>query len=285
MAVEDAVEIVVSQAIEQGFINSEDLIDDYVLVTTIPVKGNPNNNADIENKLEEKISESEVLQEVNVAFNKATKNELKAAKEKSVSVGLYVLDQESDQTNVKEYFAEEALINQFEHFGTIIQKSEQAKVNEINKLLNTLEMLSVDVTAFRAKLSQEDVNYDSLIEELKGFIEQQEIQLPQNPGKSNNGNSNNPKNETTESPTTTDSNDNNGKNNNGNNGNSGKKNDQTLTTEPTSESVEPSTDSTTEPSSEPSTEPETKNPSGKPVEPKTNNGNNDNSNKGNSKGN
>ena len=282
MAVEDAVEIVVSQAIEQGFINSEDLIDDYVLVTTIPVKGNPNNNADIENKLEEKINESEVLQEVNVAFNKATKNELKAAKEKSVSVGLYVLDQESDQTNVKEYFAEEALINQFEHFGTIIQKSDQAKVNEINKLLNTLEMLSVDVTAFRAKLSQEDVNYDSLIEELKGFIEQQEIQLPQNPGKSNNGNSNNPKNETTESPTTTDSNDNNGKNNNGN---SGKKNDQTLTTEPTSESVEPSTDSTTEPSSEPSTEPETKNPSGKPVEPKTNNGNNDHSNKGNSKGN
>ncbi|OJV64573.1 MAG: hypothetical protein BGO41_13270 [Clostridiales bacterium 38-18] len=276
MSVEDAVETVVSLAIENGFIDSEDLIDDYVLVTTIPVKRSLKNDvtvSNIESKLEEKITDSEILQEVNVAYNKATKDDLKAAKDKSVSVGLYVLDQGSDQTNVKEYFSEEAMINQFERFGTIIQKSDQAKVNEINKLLNTLETLNVDISAFRAKLALADVNYDSLIEELKGFIEQQENETNVSPSSPETSNDNMKHNN--------DNNNSGGKNNGSNGKNNSENKDKVKPTEPTSESIESPSELTTEPS----TEPETKNPSGKPIVPKNNKGDKENTNKGNTKGN
>lgn len=142
--VEAAVEWIVTEAHNKGYINTEDEIEDYVLVTAVDIldtdetddeavdeekdetdKGG--NSDQLMARIEEKIASSSELQSVNVALIKATKVEMREAEGKKVPVGLYVVQGEvvidEESMTVKEYFAEQDNIDAFKNKGDIVSRS------------------------------------------------------------------------------------------------------------------------------------------------------------------
>lgn len=182
LSAENAVEKIVSLALDAGFINSDDLVEDYVLITTISLMDENDSNLQVDTefnpqldalkvKIEDKVRESNVLQDVNVAIIKATKVDLRLAEDKKVPVGLYVLqgnqdDQELHQS-VKEYFSYPDQVVAFKNKGEIIPPNKEAKLKLINKFIEKLKFQSYDVSSLESELSKADVDVESLLEQIR----------------------------------------------------------------------------------------------------------------------
>ncbi len=201
----DAVEKVVSLALNAGYINSEDLIDDYVLITTIslladsnqkiadsnqklavsqfvdkqPITSNPHLD-ELKVKIEEKVANSEVLKEVNVAIIKASKVEMKIAEEKHVPVGLYVvngdIDFNGENSTVKEYFSHQDQVDDFKNKGVVIQQDKEAIIKLINNYIEKLRAHSYDVSTLENALNDEKVNPEQILEQIRVIWKQFETQ-------------------------------------------------------------------------------------------------------------
>ncbi len=82
--VEQAVETIASEAFLAGFMDVEDLEDDYILITTVSKE----NSQDIQQRLEALKETSELMGSVNVALAQADEKQLKEAIKAKVPVGL-----------------------------------------------------------------------------------------------------------------------------------------------------------------------------------------------------
>lgn len=130
-----ALEYIVQQAEEKGFIVTNDLEDDYVLVTAIDAQDDDDiDNIDlILTDLVEQTATSETMQKVNLALTKATKTQLQEATAQQTPIALYALGY---QESVKEFFKEEAKTEQFKANGLIINQSAENNLKNMNEYVN-----------------------------------------------------------------------------------------------------------------------------------------------------
>ncbi|GAB6109105.1 anti-sigma-I factor RsgI family protein [Fusibacter bizertensis] len=272
LSAEDAVEKIVLLAQNAGFIDSEDLVDDYVLITTVSLSDNidtntqnelPNNSQidALKVKIEEKVASSEVLKDVNVAIIKANKIEMKIAEEKQVPIGLYVvqgnIEDHGEDITVKEYFSHQAQVESFKNKGEIIQQNNEAKLRLITKYINKLRDRSYDVSILEKELAVENPDINYLLDQIRTIWA--ELDEASNADHNNNNSSNNGHSSIHQETTESDHPDNdktksngksngNTKNDDGNNGNTKNENNgnKKNETNDSSNDVENSTNSNTD---------------------------------------
>ncbi|QOR34231.1 anti-sigma factor domain-containing protein [Clostridium sp. 'deep sea'] len=160
--VDEAIETIVSKARIGGFINNEDLEDDFVLITMIPVEKKMK-VAEIEDLIHKKIGKSDELQNVNIAMIEATLEQLSEAEEKSIPVGLLVINEagniDSEDVSVKDFFANEEQLAVFANTGEIIEQDLEKKIKLVEKYLNVLESKDINVENLKTAFELSKKNF------------------------------------------------------------------------------------------------------------------------------
>ena len=203
MKVEDAVEIIIQRAGEAGFIIIDDLVEDYVVITTISLKDRDEDHEAIQERIQDKVKDSEYLQSLNIVSIKATQREKFEAEGKDIPVGLYVINGyvlQEDGTFMKagEFFSnpenKEAVKNRVE-----ITEERLEKLRErIEKALGKLENKGVDATDYRLRL--ENAGYDDMLQ-IQAQIKEED-KKPEEAGNETDENSDTGKGETVENTET-----------------------------------------------------------------------------------
>ena len=161
LALDQVVETLVARSAEAGFIDLNDLEDDFVLVTTVVLdESDEDNQAALEEKLElmiqERIQISEGLQSMNVVQIKASVQERLLAQGLDVPVGLYVIngmiEVEGELVPVREFFADSERRSLVENRGSITGVGEDKLRSRIENALNQLQNAGEDVTELRTRL-------------------------------------------------------------------------------------------------------------------------------------
>ena len=162
MKVEDAVDLIIQRAGDAGFINIDDLDEDFVVVTSISLKDKEEDHERIQDRIQDQIKDSEYLQSLNIVSIKATQREKFEAEGKDIPVGLYVINGyvlQEDGTYMKagEFFSnpenKEAVKNRVE-----ITEEKELKLRErIEKALGKLESKGIDATEYRQRLENADM--------------------------------------------------------------------------------------------------------------------------------
>lgn len=152
------IETLIKRSEEAGFIDTDDLVDDYVLVTSVAMS---DNDLDQSNKIAAKINTqsktSEVLQSLNVAVIKSDLVSLRLAQDKKVPIGLYVINgmvKQPDSTylTAKAFFSNPDYRTTFQTKGAI----KEAKTNEVKahilSALSKLDAIGIDTTQIKNRL-------------------------------------------------------------------------------------------------------------------------------------
>ncbi len=152
------IETLLKRAKAAGFIDDTDLVDDYAVITAIPMTDKDQDQTDkLEEKLDERTKDSEFLQGLNVALIKADLIALREAQGKKVPIGLYVINgmvAQADGTylSAKDFFSNPEYRATFQTKGEI----KDAKLDHIKALilaaLDKLDAAGVDTAALRTKL-------------------------------------------------------------------------------------------------------------------------------------
>ena len=137
---------VVDMAITQGFIDEANEIEDYVLVTTVPMHSALRTSKMTVEKLNDKVKDDIAqihesvpeLSSINFALIDASEEELNAADEAHIPLGLYVSGAaKSDINSVKEFFSDNNRVAAFKEKGVIIdgkgKPDDAAKPDDVGK--------------------------------------------------------------------------------------------------------------------------------------------------------
>ena len=155
---EEAVEALIERAEEAGFIDLDDLDDDFVVITTIAQKEQYQEQSEgLHARLRERIQENTMLQAMNVVTIKATLAQLMEARGDDVPVGLYVLHgmvNSPDGTilSAKEFFAKQGNLEAIEDHAEIQLMTQEQLRQRIELALNKLDNAGVDTTELRTRL-------------------------------------------------------------------------------------------------------------------------------------
>jgi hypothetical protein len=152
------IEELLKRAKEAGFIDDTDLVDDYVVLTTIPMTDEDEDQTDeLEDKVEKRIKDSEFLSGLNVAVIKGDLVTLRLAEGKKVPIGLYVINgmvKQPDGTylSAKEFFSNPEYRATFQTQHDIkTAKLDRVKAR-ILEALDQLDLAGVDTTELRTAL-------------------------------------------------------------------------------------------------------------------------------------
>jgi len=179
--VEEVVDAIVSLATEAGFIDITDLDDDYVLVSTVLIKGTANQVGDmIQQRIRDRIRLSDPLQNVNLVQIKATLQEQMQARNKNIPVGLYVINgmiqtQNGQIISVKEFFSNPEYRQAIKNRAQINEISEEKRRERISVALSDLDDAGIDTTQLRTQL--ENASEETMIQiqsEVRKQINKQE---------------------------------------------------------------------------------------------------------------
>jgi hypothetical protein len=119
------IETLIKRSEEAGFINTTDLVDDYILVSVIPMNEVDHTQTDgLEKRISDASKDSAYLQNLNVAVIKSTLVELRIAESKKIPIGLYVInglieDSEGTILTAKEFFSDPENRETFQTKGLI----------------------------------------------------------------------------------------------------------------------------------------------------------------------
>lgn len=193
MTAEDAVEGIVILASEAGFINQEDLTEDYVLLTIADINEDDTDDlTPLETRLQTRISESDQLQSLNMAIMKTTRAEILEAEGENVPIGLYVIngmiESDGEMITVKEFFSNPNNQAAFLQKGNLVQMTEEKKIQLAEKFMAQMENVGTDVTALRAMLGDPNMNIEQVMSQVRTTYE--------NSGEVTGGNSDNSNNDT-----------------------------------------------------------------------------------------
>lgn len=152
------IEELIKRAKDAGFINDTDLVEDYVVLTTVPLTDDDQDQTDeLEDKVDQRIKDSEFLSGLNVALIKADKVTLRLAQGKKVPIGLYVINgmvkmPDGTYLSAKDFFSNP-------EYRATFQKSHDIKSAKLDHLktlilasLDKLDLAGVDTTALRTRL-------------------------------------------------------------------------------------------------------------------------------------
>ncbi len=167
-SVSEAIEIIVNRAIEKGFLDVNDLEDDYILLTEVDLSGSsdepvttekPQTDAEDEyddekdeedwkERLAQRLLQSEILNNVNIAMIEATLDQLNKAVENNVPAGLFAVDGgvniNGTVMTVREFFADDGLAAKFLAKGEVLEQNYENKLAVMGTYLNLLDDDTVD---------------------------------------------------------------------------------------------------------------------------------------------
>ncbi|MBI9012319.1 MAG: hypothetical protein JEZ08_08845 [Clostridiales bacterium] len=183
----EAIESIVLQAKVAGYIDEDDLEEDYVLITTVPMNNGRDKTDQVKEKINNRIAYSDELQSVNVAIIKASKVEMFEAEEKKVPVGLYVVNGkitvDGEEVPVKEFFSNSKNVDKFKEKGTITKMKAEKKREQLERYLLRLKQKGFDISPYQVAINATDSNLDKIISDIKKAVVESK--------KTNKGNSNN----------------------------------------------------------------------------------------------
>ena len=137
MTVDDAISFITIQAIDAGFLDVEDLEDDYVLITTISEE----NQEQIQNRIRIAHEEDENLRGLNLALINATKTQYKNFGENEIPVGLMVASENlQNRVNVREYFQNQEYRQEFAQNGEILRQDFGKQIDRLNEYIDALDI-------------------------------------------------------------------------------------------------------------------------------------------------
>jgi uncharacterized membrane protein len=158
LPVEDAVDKIVERAETAGFIDIDDLEDDYVVVSTVLLKGTAAQLGDtLQTRLRDRIKLSDPLQCISLVQIKATLQEQLEAKNRNLPIGLYVLNaaiqnQNGEILSVKEFFSDEANRSAIKTRASINEVTKDKIRERVETALNQLDETGVDTSEIRTRL-------------------------------------------------------------------------------------------------------------------------------------
>ena len=149
LKVEDALELIVREAKNKGYI--KDSQESYVLITTVKLK---TTDKIIEQEIENKIKESQMLKKVNIAITATSKEIYKEHKEEKVPLGIKSLDQNIDENNYKslnQFFKDKKNSDLFKKNGEIIENTKLKELEDesknIEKSIQELKLKKKEIKA------------------------------------------------------------------------------------------------------------------------------------------
>ncbi len=183
MNVDLAIEAIVERATAAGFINLDDIEDDYILLTTVATDESTVLQQDqLQTMIQDRIHISETLNSVYVVELKTDLQTKFEADGKNVPVGLYVingevLQEDGSYLTVKEIFSNTEKISELQHtyqFNISTISSEQLITN-IRAILDKLIEEGIDVSTYEITLASADIDglhdlHDFLITEYAALI-------------------------------------------------------------------------------------------------------------------
>ncbi len=155
--VDAVIDTLILRSAEAGFIDLEDLEEDFVLITTVSLEDNEVTQDELQNMIDEKIAESDGLQSVNVVQIKAAQRAYFEAQGKAIPMGLYVIngmiDQGDGYMSIKEFFASEERLQLVKNEYQVTGVSQARLATRIEVALKKLENAGEDTTELRERLN------------------------------------------------------------------------------------------------------------------------------------
>lgn len=193
MDVDLAIEAIVARATEAGFIDLEDTVEDYVVITSVMEDGiSEQIELQLRTKIEERLQISETLSSVKVVSIKADMVAKFEAEEKEVPVGLYVINggiaqEDGTYLSVKEVFANENSVNELKNTYqiNITELSLEQLTLTLQNWLEQLEAAGVDVSSYEAQMIDADINelvtlHDTLKETYTDLLSDSQLNQSEN---------------------------------------------------------------------------------------------------------
>lgn len=178
--VETAIELIVIRSHEAGFLNYEDLDDDYVLIAAANVEDDDaleDQAEKILKAIQEKALDSAALKEVNLAMTKLDDDDMEKAEKEALIAALMNLSGSNGLT-VQEFFANEDNLAKFLQNGTIIPQDLESKIALMSSYLETVEGDDIDKesldAAFRAAKDSFSESKEKYQAALKAYQEAKE---------------------------------------------------------------------------------------------------------------
>jgi hypothetical protein len=165
--VEDVVEEIIRRAAQAGFIDVNDLEEDYVVVSTVSLEDDEDEQDELEEEIGQKVRDSEFLQSLNIVQIKATQREKFEAEGKNIPVGLYVingyvLQEDGTFLSAKEFFSDPENKDKISNRSNItLEKQEKLKLR-LEETLAKLELGGFDATQYRLRL--EVATFEQMLE-------------------------------------------------------------------------------------------------------------------------
>lgn len=149
--VEVAVEKIVNRAFEAGYIDSDNIDENYVLLSTIDLKEDGQFEK-IQDRLQSIIDESEILQEVNVAMIEASEAQLEEAIEEKKLLGLLAANSAGPSVNA--FFNQSENKEQFMKKGSIIEMTPQKRTEQFMRSLEKAQKSGEDIEPYKKALQE-----------------------------------------------------------------------------------------------------------------------------------
>lgn len=166
MLVDEAVEHVTALAVKGNFLDLEDLEDDYILVTVI----SDSNKDAVEKLIEKKISESELLQSLNVVSNEDNEETIKNANKKGKALGLMALREKyglAEDETLGDFFSDPERRVAFVKNGKIFDENPSNIVRRIDENLAKTYLNDEEKIAIKSEFLTAKANFKATIQKMQ----------------------------------------------------------------------------------------------------------------------
>jgi hypothetical protein len=155
------VEAIILRAQQAGFIITDDEDEDYVLITTAPLKSQYQALADaLNDKLNARFNQEDSTDDLSVILIKSDVNDQQAALDQNIPLGIYLINglvQVGDrQMSVSEFMQTEGNAELLMTIADIIPRADLNAVSLIGRFLDRLEDAGIAVDVLRQRLNAPD---------------------------------------------------------------------------------------------------------------------------------
>ena len=153
------VETLILRAQEAGYLTDSD----YVVIATAPAKSGDEDDADdLYELILETLKQEGVSDDVNVALIKATLQQLMAAKDKDIPLGLFVvnglINNDGVIMSVSDFLKSTGNLELLETISSVVKKTTLNTRSLLERFLDRLERAGVDVESLRTRAATEGEN-------------------------------------------------------------------------------------------------------------------------------
>jgi hypothetical protein len=180
LPIEEAVEQLIIRATEAGFINAEDDVEDYVIVSTVLLdETNPDldeEQDELDDLIGDELEDSEDIDDTTiVTLIKATQREKFEADGKDIPLGLYIIngmiEVEGEMVSVKEFVSNSDNLEKLERRAVKLANKAAHFTSLIERYLAVLAENGIDISAYEARLATEGEDLEALKDELEILAE------------------------------------------------------------------------------------------------------------------